>query len=79
MGKTSMMRRFNSGEFRPLAVGTLAPDLATKRITQNGQDVAGAQVWDTAGAERFRSMPPVYYHNGHVSYRPERQTQRALA
>lgn len=60
VGKTTIIHNFITEEFRADFKATLGADLSTKQFTVNGQLVE-AQVWDTAGTERFRSMGTAYY------------------
>jgi len=63
VGKTSMLLRFHSGEFkegsnRP----TVGVDLKVKIVTFRSQKLK-LTIWDTAGQERFRTLTSAYYRN----------------
>ena len=60
VGKTTLIHNFISQEFRADFKATLGADLSTKTFEINGKQVE-AQIWDTAGTERFRAMGSSYY------------------
>lgn len=60
VGKTSLIARFSSGEFKTDTVTTIGIDFKQKEIEQDGQRLR-LQIWDTAGQERFRTLTPAYY------------------
>ncbi|OHT04054.1 small GTP-binding protein [Tritrichomonas foetus] len=60
VGKTTLIHKFITEEFRADFKATLGADLSTKSFSINNQLVE-AQIWDTAGTERFRSMGTAYY------------------
>lgn len=57
-GKTAIVHQMIFQEC-PKTIPTIAASSFIYR-TKNNQEI---QVWDTAGAERFRSLNSVYYHN----------------
>ena len=62
VGKTSLVFQMCKGQWN----GDTRPTVSTAFYilkgdpTQNQQDI---QIWDTAGAERYRALNSVYYHN----------------
>lgn len=60
VGKTSIIARCTTGQFRTSPVSTVGASLLTKKITIDSTQVR-FQIWDPAGQERFRSMAPLYY------------------
>ncbi|GAA5982829.1 hypothetical protein JCM5350_003001 [Sporobolomyces pararoseus] len=60
VGKTSIIARCTTGQFRNSLSSTVGASLLTKKITIDATQVR-FQIWDPAGQERFRSMAPLYY------------------
>mmetsp|Transcript_215 Transcript_215/g.505 ORF Transcript_215/g.505 Transcript_215/m.505 type:complete len:388 (+) Transcript_215:285-1448(+) len=65
IGKTSLVTRFAEGYYRensrPATVGAF---FVTKRIQSTENNIpTKIQIWDTAGAESFRAMAPMFYKN----------------
>ncbi|GAA6022962.1 hypothetical protein JCM11491_005484 [Sporobolomyces phaffii] len=60
VGKTSIIARCTTGQFRNSLSSTVGASLLTKKIEIEGTKVR-FQIWDPAGQERFRSMAPLYY------------------
>jgi len=64
IGKTSLVTRFAEGYYRensrPATVGAF---FITKRIQSTDNTPTKIQIWDTAGAESFRAMAPMFYEN----------------
>ncbi|GAA5910111.1 uncharacterized protein JCM6883_000557 [Sporobolomyces salmoneus] len=60
VGKTSIIARCTTGQFRNSLSSTVGASLLTKKIAIEGTQVR-FQIWDPAGQERFRSMAPLYY------------------
>jgi len=71
VGKTSVMSRFTSNEFRSIHKATIGADFASKRVDlnlcgvgrDNKVDVVDLQIWDTAGQEKFQSLSKSFYRN----------------
>jgi small GTP-binding protein len=63
-GKTNLLSQFVRQRFDCDAKGTIAVECGTKTLQIHGQ-VVKAQVWDTVGQERFRSITSTYYHGAH--------------
>nr|XP_046197270.1 EF-hand calcium-binding domain-containing protein 4B-like [Oncorhynchus gorbuscha] len=61
VGKTSFMRRFQSGEFCLHHDATIGIDTCIQSVTVDGSPVT-LQLWDTAGQERFHSITRQVFH-----------------
>ena len=66
VGKTCIVRRAISGQFKEDTVPTLGASYSTKEVTIDNTTVR-MQIWDTAGQEKYRAMAPMYYHNAQVA------------
>jgi small GTP-binding protein len=62
VGKTSILSQLVHAEFDPNATATVAAEFVHHTKQVEGQDYE-MQIWDTAGAEMFRSLGPIYYRN----------------
>jgi len=60
VGKTSLLIRFNEGNFYTSQRTTIGVDYKAKEIDIDGETIK-LQIWDTAGQERFRSMTSAFY------------------
>jgi len=60
VGKTTLVLQFVDGTFDPRYVSTIGVDFKIKQASVNGLNVK-LQIWDTAGAERFRSLIMSYF------------------
>ena len=60
VGKTTLIHRYISDEYRSDFKATLGADMCSKTFTKDGVTV-DAQIWDTAGTERFRSISAQHY------------------
>ena len=60
VGKTSLIRRYTTGEFSGHYRITIGVDFCTKQVECDGRGVT-LQLWDIAGHERFGAMTRVYY------------------
>eukprot|EP00980_Cylindrotheca_fusiformis_P018791 scaffold6265_cov193-Cylindrotheca_fusiformis.AAC.11 len=60
-GKTSLALRFVEGYYRGTdRDATVGANFLTKRLTVNGI-TNKIQIWDTAGADQFKRLAPMYY------------------
>ena len=62
VGKTSLVHRLCHDQF----LNDTRPTVSTAFFVLKGDDDQGnspLQIWDTAGAERYRALNSVYYHN----------------
>jgi Ras-related protein Rab-18 len=64
VGKTSILLRFASGEFKDSIRNTIGVDLKVKFVQFNDK-VLKLTIWDTAGQERFRTLTSAYYRGAH--------------
>lgn len=61
VGKTNLLSRFAFDEFNSESRATIGVEFSTRNITVENT-VIKAQVWDTAGQEKFRAVTNAYYH-----------------
>lgn len=61
VGKTNLLSRFAFDEFDLESRSTIGVEFSTRNITVENT-VIKAQVWDTAGQEKFRAVTKAYYH-----------------
>mmetsp|Transcript_14636 Transcript_14636/g.58485 ORF Transcript_14636/g.58485 Transcript_14636/m.58485 type:complete len:141 (-) Transcript_14636:695-1117(-) len=60
VGKSSLARRFVHRHFQPFAESTIGASFMSKTLAVDGREVK-AQIWDTAGQEKYHSLAPMYY------------------
>ena len=60
VGKTSLLTKYLTGKNLETTFTTLASEFATKIIQMNDGGYVKAQIWDTAGQEKYRSI--TYHH-----------------
>ncbi|KZV89036.1 ras-domain-containing protein [Exidia glandulosa HHB12029] len=60
VGKTNLLSRFTRNEFSIDSKSTIGVDFATKFINISDKTVK-AQLWDTAGQDRYRAITAAYY------------------
>ena len=61
VGKTNLLTRFSKNEFSIESKATIGVEFATKQITTESGHVIKAQIWDTAGQDRYRAIASTYY------------------
>ena len=61
VGKTNLLTRFSKNEFNLESRATIGVEFATRTITTENNDVIKAQIWDTAGQDRYRAIASSYY------------------
>lgn len=66
VGKTSLTRKFTTGQFRESYKMTIGVDFSIKilKIPRKGkskESTVKLQIWDTGGQERFSYVRPLYY------------------
>ena len=60
VGKSSLLLRFSDDSFTTSFITTIGIDFKIKTIELDGKRIK-LQIWDTAGAERFRTITAAYY------------------
>lgn len=55
VGKSNLMSRFTKNEFNHDSRTTIGVEFSTRTIELNGSTIK-AQIWDTAGLERYRAI-----------------------
>jgi Ras-related protein Rab-7A len=60
VGKTAIVHRFTTAEFREDFKATIGVDFCSERIEVN-KDSVELQIWDTAGEERHNALAPVVF------------------
>merc|ERR1711871_1415061 len=66
VGKTAIVQRFLQGTFDESTKGTVGASFASKTISIEDLAVKLA-IWDTAGAEQYQQMAPLYYRNANAA------------
>ena len=61
-GKTCFFHRFNNNQFQENFLSTVGMDKYLKYFTYKGEKCK-ITIWDTAGQDRYRSLPRSYYQN----------------
>ena len=62
VGKSTLMKKFVSGQFSDSLAPTLGIELYKKEITIDEKQYL-YRIWDTCGQERFRSLSKTYFRN----------------
>lgn len=60
VGKSSLVLRFVTNNFKPYSESTIGASFMSKMITVNSKPIK-FQIWDTAGQEKYHSLAPMYY------------------
>ena len=60
VGKTNILSKYLQNEFNPDSKATVGVEFGSKTININN-NVIKAQIWDTAGTEKYRSITNAYY------------------
>lgn len=60
VGKSNILSRFTRNEFELDTKTTIGVEFATKSVRMQGKTIK-AQVWDTAGQDRYRAIATAYY------------------
>lgn len=66
VGKTSIVLRFVNMNFNECSESTVGASFLTKTLNVKGRSVR-FQIWDTAGAERYHSLTPMYYRSAQIA------------
>eukprot|EP00163_Fabomonas_tropica_P010149 TRINITY_DN201_c0_g1_i9.p1 TRINITY_DN201_c0_g1~~TRINITY_DN201_c0_g1_i9.p1 ORF type:complete len:214 (-),score=57.16 TRINITY_DN201_c0_g1_i9:561-1202(-) len=65
VGKSTILTQYADGTFNNSSIPTIGVDFKI-RTTQVGDHVVKAQIWDTAGQDRFRTITNQYYRGSEV-------------
>ena len=60
VGKSSLVLKFVSGNFKPYSESTIGASFMSKYLVIKGCSIK-FQIWDTAGQEKYHSLAPMYY------------------
>jgi len=60
VGKTNILLRYTSMEYKPTHLATVGVDFKIKTLQVAGTRIK-MQLWDTAGQERFKTITETYY------------------
>ncbi|KFQ58570.1 Ras-related protein Rab-25, partial [Pelecanus crispus] len=60
VGKTNLLSRFTRNEFNHDSRTTIGVEFSTRTVLV-GDAMVKAQIWDTAGLERYRAITSAYY------------------
>lgn len=60
VGKSSLVLRFVTNNFKPYSESTIGASFMSKVVTVDGKQTK-FQIWDTAGQEKYHSLAPMYY------------------
>ncbi|XP_056141874.1 ras-related protein Rab-25-like [Lampris incognitus] len=60
VGKSNLLSRFTKGEFDHKSHTTIGVEFSTRTVQLQGFAIK-AQIWDTAGLERYRAITSAYY------------------
>ncbi|XP_042597636.1 ras-related protein Rab-25-like [Cyprinus carpio] len=60
VGKSNLLSRFTKNEFNHDSRTTIGVEFSTRTVQLNGLTIK-AQIWDTAGLERYRAITSAYY------------------
>eukprot|EP01100_Stratorugosa_tubuloviscum_P013555 TRINITY_DN6851_c0_g1_i1.p1 TRINITY_DN6851_c0_g1~~TRINITY_DN6851_c0_g1_i1.p1 ORF type:complete len:201 (+),score=106.55 TRINITY_DN6851_c0_g1_i1:26-628(+) len=66
VGKSSLVLRFVKDRFNERHETTIGAAFLAKRV-QIGPTLIKFEIWDTAGAERYHSLAPMYYRDAHAA------------
>lgn len=60
VGKTQLILRYTKNEFNIHSTTTIGVEFTTQTLTIDNK-LIGAQIWDTAGEEKYKSLTSIYY------------------
>ncbi|CAG9316854.1 unnamed protein product [Blepharisma stoltei] len=63
VGKSSLLWRFDRGEFNENHEVTIGGAYLEKKVALSNEKMVVLNIWDTAGQDRFLSLMPMYYRN----------------
>ena len=61
MGKTCLLSRYLKNQLPKSAGPTIGVEFATKSVTMSDGKAVKAQIWDTAGQEKYRAITVAHY------------------
>ena len=61
MGKTCLLSRYLKNQLPKSAGPTIGVEFATKSVTMDDGKTVKAQIWDTAGQEKYRAITVAHY------------------
>ncbi|KAM8794312.1 ras-related protein Rab-25 [Eudromia elegans] len=61
VGKTNLLARFTRNEFHHESRTTIGVEFSTRTVLLGAAAAVKAQIWDTAGLERYRAITSAYY------------------
>jgi Ras-related protein Rab-22 len=61
VGKSSLVLRFITNEFKPYVESTIGASFMSKLLMDPDGSAIKFQIWDTAGQEKYHSLAPMYY------------------
>ena len=67
VGKTSIINRYISDEFKEAILPTLSSNYSLKTINTEKSTVR-LQIWDTVGEEKYRSIVPMFYRGSQAAF-----------
>lgn len=67
VGKTSIALRFKDGTFSDNPSATVGASYFQKVMTLKDGTQLRLHIWDTGGAEKFKSVAPLYYRGAHAA------------
>ena len=68
VGKTSILIRYSSNEFKTNQLPTISANFISKTVILDDENNTGIkfEIWDTAVQEKYRSLARVFYKNAGV-------------
>jgi Ras-related protein Rab-5C len=66
VGKTSIIKCYTQGSIDQMHHSTVSASYVEHRTVHEGKAI-DLGIWDTAGAEQYRSIAPMYFRNAHVA------------
>lgn len=63
VGKSSIIHRFATGEFRTKTEQTIGGSFHSQCVKTGANENLCIELWDTAGSERYRSVIPSFFRN----------------
>ncbi|OHT17610.1 Ras-related protein RABH1a [Tritrichomonas foetus] len=67
VGKSSIIRRFSEGNIDNFHRATVSAAFVQKDIEFEGKKFEFG-IWDTAGAEQFRAITPIYFRSANIAF-----------